>query len=365
VNDAPKSDGNDDGSIGIAGSVSSEGDGAEAAASGAGRGTITLLGSNLSVSRGAWTFTGPARDAGDGESTVSCNLVNRRGRTTLDVLASVPSGDAPAADFSLGLLEVKPLATVYDGSSELDVDVAFTQTGGGGAVYRYAAGVDSSAGTNVSSSCSVTISELSERWAVGQVACRNLLATATSADSTLPDGSRGRASATIAFDCPIQVRSANDPGGAGGTSTGGRGNNGGGGSTSSAGSTGISGTTGVGGSVSPPKSCHGVASPCLLQASASCESVQGCSRSGECTGSSRSCYGYFEASGCYGQQGCYWSSLSKNCQGSSWSCDLFDGSSSCISQSGCDWEESCDGVATPCSLLGEFTCASQPGCRWD
>jgi len=369
--DAPKSGSQRDDSSGVAGGGSVDSGGAQVSPPGSGRGTVTLLGANLAISRGTWSFTGPAQDADDGESTVSCSLGTRRGHPRLDVFASVAGSDAPSADFSLELLEAKPLseATVYDGSVDLmlEVNVAFTQTGGG-PVYRYATGADSSTAIESSHSCSVTVSELSERRAVGQIACRNLLSTASSADVTLPDGSRGRASATVAFDCPLWARSAPEPGGTGGSSsTGGRGSVGGSstGGSSTGGSTSVAGTTGTGGSASPPKSCHGVPTACSLRGSLSCELGQGCARKSECTGVSRSCYAYFEASGCYGQEGCYWSSLSKNCQGSSWSCDLFDGSSSCISQYGCDWSESCDGVATPCSLLSEFTCTSQLGCSWD
>ncbi len=293
-------------------------------------------------------------------------------RPTLVVSASANGADAPTADFSLELAEAKPTAgaVVYDAASALglDVDVAFTQTGAQ-AVYSYSKGDDATAKPEVSSSCSVTVSELSSHWATGQVACRNLLAAQTSADATLPDGSRGRASATIAFDCPIRAFSAPMPGSGGsessaGSSSGGSSSFGGTDAGGTAGTAAVGGTLGVGGTAEKPKSCHGVVQSCALTSVGLCSSVLGCSTSGKCGGVSFGCYGYSQYS-CGGQQGCVWYSSSKYCSGSAWSCNLFHGSASCVYQEGCHWDDTCEGIATDCSLLSEGSCASQPGCSWD
>jgi hypothetical protein len=324
------------------------------------RGQVTLLGSSAAVATSSWTLSGPAEDAGTDEDIVSCRLTTSGSAATLDISASAAGAGRPSAELSLELLAVGPISgeLTYDElapSAQLSFQASFPGTKS--AAYDYAYGYDSAVSPIVHSSCSVVVSELSERNAIGQVACRNLLSTASSSDASSAGAARAKASVTIAFDCPIVTHAGNAPD---------PGNGGAGGSTgNSAGSAAVAGTGPTAGAgPGPAKSCHGIASSCSLQSASLCSSVKGCSKSGECAGFSYGCYSYFSSFGCSLQQGCYWSSVSKNCQGSSWSCSLMSGSSSCASQEGCSWDETCEGVATSCSLLGEFDCDSQPGCSW-
>lgn len=107
--------------------------------------------------------------------------------------------------------------------------------------------------------------------------------------------------------------------------------------------------------------CKGSASSCSLRTSSKCLPSLGCTMGGDCTGSARGCYSYYDLYSCSSQQGCFWSSYSKNCSGSSSSCYLM-GSSSCTGQEGCYWSDKCEGLAFACSTMSVTTCASQPGC---
>lgn len=321
------------------------------------RGQVTLLGSSAAVATSSWTLSGPAKGAGADEDTVGCQLTAVGAGATLEISASAAGAGVPSAELALDVLAVAPVSgeLSYDelaASSQLRFRVSLP--GGASGPYEYAYGHDASSSPAVRSACSVVVTELSERAAQGQVACRNLLSTPGSADAPPAGTAPPRASVTLAFDCPIVTRS-------GGTPEPGAGGSGG----STGGSTGSAGTASSAGSdPGPAKSCHGIASSCSAQPASLCSSVRGCSKSGECEGLSYSCYSYFSSFGCSSQQGCFWSSVSKNCQGSSWSCSSMNGSSSCALQEGCSWDETCEGVATSCSLLGEFDCDSQPGCSW-
>lgn len=110
--------------------------------------------------------------------------------------------------------------------------------------------------------------------------------------------------------------------------------------------------------------CVGTPTPCSSLSTSTCLSTQGCRTSGTCTGVSSLCSWQTSSYSCGALQGCYWSYSSSSCSGFSWACFDFSKSSSCIYQKGCSWKSNCEGVATPCSLLSEYTCTTQPGCSW-
>jgi len=110
------------------------------------------------------------------------------------------------------------------------------------------------------------------------------------------------------------------------------------------------------------RTCAGSAWSCSLVGASRCSSQRGCRLDGECSGLSRSCYSITYSSGCYSQDGCYWSSSSSSCSGSARSCYSYYGSATCHGQDGCDWDDTCEGVATSCSLLSEHECELQEGC---
>ncbi len=339
------------------------------------RGSVTLLGANAQIAVGSWPFSGPPSNPAPGEDTVSCQLGTRGSKSVFSVAASKSQGSAPAANFTL---EVDALAAFEKelsysgfGAEPLDVSVSFESLGSS---YFYAYDVDSISTPAVNSRCTASVSKLTEQWATGQLVCRSLIASTFSADAPADGEAPPSASATIAFDCPIALKSAPEPGG-GGRNSGGSAS---GGTFSTSGSGGVAGSGGGGGSsagsdpgggtggtISIPKSCRGVAASCSSRTSGTCASVRGCSTEGECDGLSSSCYSQYSSYSCTSQQGCYWSSLNKSCSGSARSCRLFSGSSSCVSQNGCSWRYTCEGVSTACVLLGEFDCEQQPGCTWN
>lgn len=355
----------------ITNSAGTASDGPDGAGSHPQRGIVTLLGANAVIPAGTWSFSGPPSGAGADEDTVSCRLEQAGSGSVLVVEASRSSARVPAASFELQVDNVaafeKELSHTGLDTPLLDVLVALPSDD---AAYVYGFGADTVSVPAVYSSCTATVSKLSQRWATGQLACRNLVATSLSADAPAAGAVPPRASATIAFDCPVVVTSAPEPGGAGGSSggTGGTFSSGGidssgGGAGAAASGSAAGGFAGSGGS-GTPKSCHGVVASCLTRSSATCSLVKGCSTSGECGGVSSSCYGRSMYS-CSSQEGCYWSGVSKLCSGSAWSCSLFSGSYGCNLQEGCNWRTTCDGVATSCILLSEYECTSQPGCTWD
>lgn len=335
------------------------------------RGTVTLVGANTRIALGTWPFSGPSSEAASGEDTVSCSLDARGARYLLSVAASRSSGKAPAASFAVELDDLTEaeaeLPYLSAEQSRVEVDVALESEG---TSYFYYFGRDGVSSPPASSTCLLSLTQLSEQWASGQLSCRGLLASPLSPDAA-SNGAPGRASATVTFDCPVALKSTPGPGGTGGTSGGSGGSSPAGGGGNVSGSGGSGGATagsdpggGTGGSIATPESCHGLAPTCSSRSYATCSSVRGCSVSGECTGVSRGCYSIYSSYSCTSQQGCYWSSLNQNCSGSSRSCRSFSGSLSCVSQEGCDWEDTCEGVSTSCLLLGEYDCELQPGCSW-
>jgi len=108
--------------------------------------------------------------------------------------------------------------------------------------------------------------------------------------------------------------------------------------------------------------CDGVATPCSLLGGLQCGSSLGCHDDSRCGGVAESCYSQFDSYSCSSQDGCYWSSLSKNCSGSARSCSGYASSFSCESQDGCYFTARCAGTARSCRDVPVALCGTQPGC---
>lgn len=310
------------------------------------RGEVKLLGAGPNLPIASWSLVGPASGGAEDEATVSCSLTEHVAGTTLEVTGTSNSG-LPRAALILRMSGLGPLSqdvTYEETAVEQPLGLEVSLPGPLQYVYGYAP----LSTPVVRSSCNVVVTALDEANAVGQVACRNLVAK----DKV----EVGQASLTIAFDCPVVTHARPSPGPGGG---------GGGGNTGTGGTDpGKPGAGGSGGGSGPGESCRGVASPCSARTAATCSSVKGCTSGGECTGVSSSCYSQFSSYSCNSQQGCFWSSLNESCSGSAWSCSSMSGSATCTSQRGCSWDTTCEGVATSCSALSESECSSQPGCSW-
>lgn len=181
----------------------------------------------------------------------------------------------------------------------------------------------------------ITRARAESRWV--RIAIVAVLAGCGGESSGSGDGPKGPPGGMLDVDLD-QIPAVPLKGGAGGTSTGG---------------------AGAGGGTSV---CAGYATSCAALPGSLCNLSQGCSQTSKCSGVSSSCYSQFDSYSCGSQEGCYWSSSSKSCSGSSWSCSSFFSQVSCIDQEGCHWDTTCQGSATPCSLMSLTYCSSQPGC---
>ncbi len=110
--------------------------------------------------------------------------------------------------------------------------------------------------------------------------------------------------------------------------------------------------------------CAGSATLCSLLPSGQCRAL-GCRSNDKCEGFSTGCYSLFSSFSCSSQQGCYWSSSSRDCSGVARSCSGFASDVGCTGQAGCSWSEQCTGVAESCETLSLNQCALQPGCYID
>lgn len=108
--------------------------------------------------------------------------------------------------------------------------------------------------------------------------------------------------------------------------------------------------------------CGGFATPCSLLSGVQCASALGCHDDSDCSGVASSCYSQFDVYSCTSQDGCFWSSSSKNCSGSAHFCSSYSFGSSCESQKGCNWREACGGTPLACETTPVSTCTLQPGC---
>jgi hypothetical protein len=109
--------------------------------------------------------------------------------------------------------------------------------------------------------------------------------------------------------------------------------------------------------------CTGFPTPCGLLSGVQCISATGCSDDSECSGFATSCYSLFDSYSCSSQEGCFWSTYSKNCSGSAQSCSGMPGEYSCASQHGCFWSGGCTGTAKACEKQFVSLCTNQPGCQ--
>jgi hypothetical protein len=326
-------------------------------------GRVLVIGESAGVPHFEHEYRG-STTPGSGE-TVSCDYTKGPDGVTLRIEAGRIDAAASElqATFRAPSLEPTKFDAVWSPEGDQNLRVRL----GEGTAFQYHEYQFGSVGEQLASRCNIVVSKLDPNQLVGIAACRALVATPSSIDSTAQGGADdgpATASVTLDFSCPFKALS--DPGGSGGSASGGSGgsNNGGGGASSAGGSVGTGGSA-AGGNVGVTKHCVGITTPCSSRGSVTCELGTGCTLDETCSGLARSCYGQFSVYSCTDIQGCYWASSSKTCSGSAWSCSLFDGSSSCIGQPGCDWSSDCKGIAPLCSELSEFTCELESGCHWE
>lgn len=304
------------------------------------QGSVTLVGASDAVPSANRSFSGFRDPENDGEELVRCNyypqgnadypsphleiLAGFQGRLYYQAQAQIfVTTPGEEVELPLGADD-----SLEEGTQELIFIAALTHESEEGA-YRYWYGVDEFAHPPYGSDCSVTLAELGET-ASGSVNCSTLIATPDSPDAPVTHAPYPNAQVTMQFDCPVVNR---DPRFAE-----------------------ISKET--------DGTCSGSPSACILLDSFECSVAPGCSPTGSCSGSARTCDDYFEFYSCEGQQGCFWSGF--ECYGFPDSCFSFDGDKdSCLWQSGCDWRDDCDGDAIACQAFGsQATCEAQ-GCFWE
>jgi hypothetical protein len=336
-------------------------------------GRITVVGSSPALPNASRTFFGPSQGGATGSDFVLCSVHAQRdaqGPPRVDLVAGTFGQQQAETLAWFAIDSTDPFTREYtfdEARPSQSLGALVRMHDSPLLIYEYQYGADLSLVPQIRSSCSVAVTTISATRLVGSLECRDLLATTASPDSPGAGLSPPRASATISFDCIPEIQSAAPGAGAGGApATGGVPSvAGAGGSFSIGGAPSAGGIGGVAGAIGGGGNCRGSASPCSLLPGSDCALALGCSKDGSCDGVATSCYSEFDDYSCTSQEGCYWTSSSRDCSGSARSCSSFSGSGSCSLQDGCRWSESCTGSAWSCnSISTEPTCRAQPGCYW-
>jgi len=382
------------------------------------RGEITVLGASDAVLTNSRSFTGPPSVAQPGQDQVGCAFAPLGRITTVGTLAppnvtlSASISGRTRPQVQLSIFDVRSAAP-FEKELGFDEQASFQSAfllarlshDSDSSYYEYSYSVDASVLPSVDSRCSVEVTTFSEQHIIGQIACRDLVASSDSRDATVL-GPRSRANITVAFDCPVQVvdeqgrplaapSGAGGAGGAGGSSGAGGANAGGssaggksGSSGSAAGSSGAGGppvAMGVGAPCSgsadctSPLSCHFDSADYIahMQCAVSCSDSETCAQQ---FGAGSFCIGaHICVRGCKSDLDC---ASKTHCNSAGWcertgpgsgvpycagyptSCSLLS-DLECIGAYGCTDNSECAGVSTSCySLFDSFSCSSQDGCYW-
>lgn len=379
------------------------------------RGEVTVLGQTSAAAVDPRTFSGPPNSAVAGSELVRCSFAVNGSRSksgallppNLSVVASLAGQTQSLAMATISGIEkfraFSGQLTYEEGGQNALSLVVRLGPGGASSFDEYWYAADSAVTPSALSTCSIDVPTFTAERAVGQIACESLFATSASRNASPSGTLQPTASATIAFDCPVQVVDVDGKvisagsGGAGGA--GGRGGAGQGGSANGGSNGGrAGGPTSVGGSgggstntvnilgtacesdgdCSGPLSCHHSTDYIAdRQCASSCDSneqctakfgadsmcigahicVRTCTASTVCPAKSRcNDNGWCERSGP--------GSGVPYCSGFPTPCSLLS-SLQCIGAYGCKDDSHCAGVASSCySQFDSYSCSSQDGCYW-
>ncbi|HET7545110.1 MAG TPA: hypothetical protein VFK05_34835 [Polyangiaceae bacterium] len=380
------------------------------------RGEITILGQTPTAAIEPRTFSGPPSPGPAGSDVVRCSYAVHGSRSasgsllppSLTIAASISGRTQPETQVVANVEKIAPFSgqVMYDESPKNPLSLVVRLSHDSATSFdEYWYHSDTAVTSLPRSTCAVDVGTFTDAHVVGQIACQNLFATSASRNVSPFGTPQPTASATIAFDCPVQLldldgKPLNDgagaSGGAGGLGSGGASGsaNGGRGGASTVTGTGGSGGTGGGATTTatalgapcdadadckPGLTCHYSASDYIAhrQCAAACNSSDECvakfGADSMCIGAHICVQRCIPSTTCPAKSRCNdngWCERSgpgsgvPYCAGAATPCSLLT-SLECIGATGCSDDSHCAGVSTSCySEYTSYSCTSQEGCYW-